>query len=702
MNEKEKKDYLAGYKKAKEKGVHFYPDILFKDAVVSLLIFILLAALAYFLGAPLEERANPSDTNYTPKPEWYFLFLFQLLKYFPGELEVIGVIVIPTLAIIFLFLLPVLDRSAKRHYSSRPWIIGITSVLGIGIIFLSIQSIRETPPPAEAGLGDPIAALYAENCASCHGPMITVPEGTNLHLIITQGSHEGGMPAWSGDLTNNEIDALAGFVLSPRGHELFNSNCGECHETAELVSSSPIELKAALNLGSEYPAHSELDIPNWDEVLSAQNRTSLLNFLVAPDGQRLFAINCSACHGRSVAFTGEEAELESLISQGGLHLEMPPWQEKLSSDDLDALARYVSSTDASAEDAELFSQLCSSCHGTLIPQMNDFDLARDKIATGGAHETMPVWGEVLTSEQLDALVSYTMDASEGTPLEVGRDIFSKNCALCHGDFGEGGVNPARPDDVIAPISSAEYLKTRDDHTLFQIIAQGQPNFGMSPFGSGFGGPLDDDQINTIITYMRSWEANPPVEYPPEMTLPDNVDLSGVEIFETLCSQCHRPDGSGIGPVLSDPDFQKNNTDQEIFNTISKGHPNSSMIAWSQILTDDQILQLVKILRNLNNDGSEAGTSGPASFANDVRPLFEEHCTICHGQMGGWNADTSENVINTGNNAPSVIPGDAKNSLLAQKMLGTQSSGGIMPPAGLLAEDQVRIILDWITAGAPDN
>ena len=127
-----------------------------------------------------------------------------------------------------------------------------------------------------------------------------------------------------------------------------------------------------------------------------------------------------------------------------------------------------------------------------------------------------------------------------------------------------------------------------------------------------------------------------------------------------------------------------------------------MIAWSQVLTDDQILQLVKILRNLNNDGSEAGTSGPVSFANDVRPLFEEHCTICHGQMGGWNADTSENVINSGNNAPSVIPGDAKNSLLAQKMLGTQSSGGIMPPAGLLAEDQVRTILDWITAGAPDN
>ena len=300
MNEKEKKAYLDGYKKAKEKGVPFYPDILFKDAVVSLVIFIVLAALAYFLGAPLEERANPSDTNYTPKPEWYFLFLFQLLKYFPGELEVFGVIVIPTLAIIFLFLLPFLDRSAKRHFRSRAWVIAVTSILGIGIIGLTIQSIRETPPPAEAGFGDPIAALYAENCASCHGPTITVPAGTNLHQVITQGTHEG-MPAWSGDLSDDEVDALAGFVLSPGGHELFKANCSECHETAELVSSSPIELKAALDLGDEYPAHTNIEIPVWNDTLSAQDRTSLLNFLVAPDGQRLFSTNCSACHGRSVA-----------------------------------------------------------------------------------------------------------------------------------------------------------------------------------------------------------------------------------------------------------------------------------------------------------------------------------------------------------------------------------------------------------------
>src|SRR3972149_6789500 len=100
MNEQEKQAYEERYRQAKEKGVRFYPDALFKDAIISFVIFVALIALAYFVGAPLEARADPGDTSYTPRPEWYFLFLFQLLKYFPGQLEVIGVFVVPTLAVL--------------------------------------------------------------------------------------------------------------------------------------------------------------------------------------------------------------------------------------------------------------------------------------------------------------------------------------------------------------------------------------------------------------------------------------------------------------------------------------------------------------------------------------------------------------------------------------------------------------------------
>lgn len=714
MEEKEKQQYYEKYRKAKEKGIFFYPDAIFKDAVVVFVIFLILIGLAYFIGAPLEERANPADTSYTPRPEWYFLFLFQLLKYFPGELEVLGVVVLPTLAIILLFALPFLDRSSRRHFRSRPLFVGVTALMMIGVVALTVQSYREAPPPAEEIAGDQTAALYAKNCAGCHGPSIDVAAGTNLHAIIAQGKHEG-MPAWSADLTSDQIDALAGFVLSPGGSKLFTVNCGECHSAADMVAGDPIELKKAIEQGKEYPVHADVEIPAWNEVLSQGERTALLNFLVAPDGQRLFATNCSPCHGRSVAVSGGESELRTLISQGGLHLEMPPWRERLSDTELDNLARYVVDPGSAPESEGLFGTYCASCHGERVPTSEDVDQAREIIASGGSHETMPVWGAVLTPEQLDALVSYTLSAAKGTSLDVGQELFSTNCAACHGDFGEGGVNPTRSNDIIAPISTSEYLKTRDDFTLRAIIAQGQPNFGMSPFSSSFGGPLDDEEIDAIVAYMRSWEENPPVELPPEV-VPTQVSISETDIYANLCAQCHGPNGEGgLGPSISDPEFQAAYTDQEIFDAINRGHKATSMIGWGEVLSADQIQQLVNFIRKLQpaaEQGPAPGAStvpsatpspgaAPAavSFSQDVLPIFEAKCSMCHGVLGGWDGTSYEAVINTGNNAPVVIPGDPENSLLAQKLLGTQTEGAIMPPAGKLPDAEIQIILDWIAAGA---
>src|SRR3972149_3323521 len=152
MNEQERKSYDKKYKEAKEKGVPFFPDIIFKDTVVVLIVFMALVALSYFLGAPLEARANPNDTTYNPRPEWYFLFLFQLLKYFPGNLEVIGAMVIPGLFILLLILLPIIDKSPKRHFMNRPFasIAALVVVAGIGI--LTLLALSEPPPP-QGGLG---------------------------------------------------------------------------------------------------------------------------------------------------------------------------------------------------------------------------------------------------------------------------------------------------------------------------------------------------------------------------------------------------------------------------------------------------------------------------------------------------------------------------------------------------------------------
>jgi mono/diheme cytochrome c family protein len=168
---------------------------------------------------------------------------------------------------------------------------------------------------------------------------------------------------------------------------------------------------------------------------------------------------------------------------------------------------------------------------------------------------MPVWGNILTAEQLDALVKYTFEISKGSGAAGGERIFAENCSACHGQFGQGGPNPTRSGDIIAPISSAEYLKTRDDTTIRNIISQGQPNFGMSPFEDINGGPLSTDEIDALVAFIRSWEANPPADIPPQAppaststpVAPTQLPSSGttgsfseqvLPIFQTKCAMCH--------------------------------------------------------------------------------------------------------------------------------------------------------------------
>jgi len=704
MNEQEKKKYLDEYKKEKEKGVPFFPDIIFKDTIAALLIFIILAALAYFVGAPLEARANPADTTYTPRPEWYFLFLFQALKYFPGKLEVIGAMVLPGLFILLLILLPFIDRSPKRHFLNRPFASISAFVVVAGILFLTIASVREAPPPQEAIVVDNAAALYAANCANCHGPGIDVPPGTDLHQIIAAGTHEG-MPAWGGDLSTDEIDALAGFILSPKGSALFTQYCSVCHQQPVIASGNPVELQRVFDEGVNYPPHKDVQTANWNETVTEAEINGLLNFLAAPDGQRLFVINCSGCHGQGVGYNGTEEELTELIKKGGQHLDMPAWKGTLSEKDMDALSSYVVDPGQNPGGGTLFGQHCASCHGDKVPKAPDKQSALKIISSGGAHITMPVWGDILTAEQLDALVKYTFEASKGGGPAVGANLFAENCSDCHGKSGQGGPNPALSGDTIAPISSSEYLKTRNDATIRNIISFGQPDFGMSPFGAENGGPLDDDQLDAIVAFIRNWESNPPAEAPSasaDVQVPTPTvaqpSLTGAQLFGIACASCHGSSGEGgVGPAFNIKEFQSGRDDQALFATISNGHTATPMVAWGDNLSASQIELLVGFIRTLDPDYAAS-----LIYSGRVSAIFEENCQACHNPQkirGGWDSTSYQSSMTSGDNAPVIIPGNAADSLLAQSILGL---GSQMPPIGSLSPSDIQVILDWIAAGAPEN
>jgi len=112
----------------------FYPSFLFKEIFVMMLIFILVAIiLSLVFPVGLGDPADPTDNLFVPKPEWYFMSLYELLKFFPGKLEVIATAIIPAGGIVVLFLVPFLDKSSEKRPSKRP--------LAMTLMFLAVTAI---------------------------------------------------------------------------------------------------------------------------------------------------------------------------------------------------------------------------------------------------------------------------------------------------------------------------------------------------------------------------------------------------------------------------------------------------------------------------------------------------------------------------------------------------------------------------------
>jgi ubiquinol-cytochrome c reductase cytochrome b subunit len=135
-------DYHRRYEDFKKRGNPFWPDVILEDMIVAVVAMIAIVVLLVSQGVPLEARADPANTAYVPRPDWYFMFLFQLLKYFPGNLEWLGAGVLPAIVFALIFLLPLYDRSPWRSPGRRPvaMVLGGLFILGQAVLtFLGFQ-----------------------------------------------------------------------------------------------------------------------------------------------------------------------------------------------------------------------------------------------------------------------------------------------------------------------------------------------------------------------------------------------------------------------------------------------------------------------------------------------------------------------------------------------------------------------------------
>jgi ubiquinol-cytochrome c reductase cytochrome b subunit len=232
--------------------------VLVKDAVAAVVVLGALYLLAWRFPPEIGEIADPTDASFNPRPEWYFLWLFQLLKYFPGRLEVVGAVVLPTIAVLALIALPFVDRSRMRHPMDRRTASAAALAGVVAIIGLTVAGARSplvsayVPLPPSVATG---ARIYRElHCDSCHGVFgrggmvgpdlaLDVPARDGLWMrahFQSPSSVVPGSPMPAFGLLEDEVDALVAYLDEVRGGgppserapRLYRRYCSECHALA--------------------------------------------------------------------------------------------------------------------------------------------------------------------------------------------------------------------------------------------------------------------------------------------------------------------------------------------------------------------------------------------------------------------------------------------------------------------------------------
>src|SRR5271167_771855 len=122
MNQAEKEAYLREYSILKNQGKPFFPYAVAKDALMAVIVMAVIIFLSLMFGAELQAKADPTTTTYVPRPDWYFYFLFEVLRVMKNvpDFTPMATIGVPTICMILLFLLPFYDRSPERRIERRP------------------------------------------------------------------------------------------------------------------------------------------------------------------------------------------------------------------------------------------------------------------------------------------------------------------------------------------------------------------------------------------------------------------------------------------------------------------------------------------------------------------------------------------------------------------------------------------------------
>jgi menaquinol-cytochrome c reductase cytochrome b/c subunit len=197
MNQREKEAYLREYSLLKAQGKPFFPYAVAKDGLMACVVMVVIIAMSLVLGAELGPKANPTTTTYVPRPEWYFFFLFEVLRVIkPPSLVPLAAIGVPTLGMIALFLLPFYDRSAERRPERRP-IAMVTAVFVIGAMAFLTYSGANAGSPTAIELATPTVVKESGGATLSEfeaGKLVVAQSGCEACHKIGENGNDGPGP----------------------------------------------------------------------------------------------------------------------------------------------------------------------------------------------------------------------------------------------------------------------------------------------------------------------------------------------------------------------------------------------------------------------------------------------------------------------------------------------------------------------------
>lgn len=658
MDDESKKKINDRYKRELNKGERFWPDSIFKDAIVSFGIFVLLILLAAFIGVASAPKADPGDTSFIPRPEWYFLFLFKFLAIYGqipllGKIEWLATVAIPSLAIFVLFLLPFIDRSPRRFYGKRILPISVMAIVVVDIVMLTIMADVPTVTNNGGALPGILQAF-----AGMVVPAIAMILLFLMAFVFKKSSSKSMI--WTATISVVLTIALSGAVLTlyppvsaqgtdvattlvdqiANGQDFYSLNCTLCH--GEDGKATKIEGVTGLD-GKEIPAINSTDVLyTFDDATLAE----------------------TIGHGRplagmtpfGLAYGGllSKSEIDYIVTfmrySWDDRFQLPPEALKplyppLAEDKTPSYDVYIS---------PIVNRYCLSCHQSGKQNNNYLMNTYDNILKTGDQKPVVVAGDSN---------SILLKVVEGTPIP---DPKNPNQTLIRNMPPNHQLN-ANIVNIFKLWVMAAMPKTAEEAANFQ-----------TPTASAKATP----------TTEAEGPAHPSNAGEPGDAINLNGDaVGGEQVFTAQCEKCHGPNGAlgvdnpgsadgsvpplnPIDSTLVDSDYKTFATNIDLF--IQHGsspegtNPKLLMPAYGDqnLLTQQQLADVIAYIISLNP--SPVGTAAPSSStgpgqasnmtgdASVGAQIFNVQCEKCHGPNGTQGVD---NPGSTDGTVPPLNPID---------------------------------------------